>query len=364
MPLLNKKKRIAFLGFNDVWFSVLGILMLSATTRYLFKSTTESKSVFVLLIGWFVYIFFTSCSWFIIRNTLIQLRTKYPDFKDDLKRTVYLFFSIISILLLFDTLGGILIAKLISAFLYETTHSIALKRLIPTILITIMIMAIYEAIYYYVRLKKSIRIEERTKQSMIQAQLDTLRNQVQPHFLFNSLNTLRDVIDQEEKEEAMDFVDNLSNVYRFILDAGTTNTIPLREELKFVSAYIYIQLERFGDNLQIHWEIPEAKKSALIVPMSLQLLIENAIKHNIISKAKPLLILITLEKDSIVVSNTIQPKSTQIPSTHIGLKNIEQRYALIANKKLEISKEGGQFIVKLPLLKSHKPNENISYSNY
>ena len=181
-------------------------------------------------------------------------------------------------------------------------------------------MSIYEAVYYYVRLKKSIREEEQTKQAMIQAQFDTLTNQARPHFLFNSLNTLRDIIDQEPKENAKDFVDKLSNVYRFILESGKTNLISIEEELEFAKAYVHIQSERFGDNLKIHWNIQEEKKSSMIVPMSLQLLLENAIKHNIVSKSKPLTIDVETTDDQLIVKNKIQAKTTQTPSTKIGLK--------------------------------------------
>lgn len=215
-------------------------------------------------------------------------------------------------------------------------------------------MAIYEAIYYYIRLKKSIVEEEQMKQIMIQAQLDTLRNQAQPHFLFNSLNTLRDIIDEEAKEEAKEFVDNLSDVYRFILESGSTNLIPLKEELKFAKAYIHIQSERFGDNLKVNWNIPEDKLLLQIVPMSLQLLLENAIKHNVVSRAKPLLINVAIVDHTLVVSNKIQAKSTKVPSTKIGLKNIEKRYALISNETITIHNNGTDFTVSLPLLKSNK----------
>ncbi|WP_299887030.1 sensor histidine kinase [uncultured Lacinutrix sp.] len=217
-------------------------------------------------------------------------------------------------------------------------------------------MAIYEAIYYNVRLKKSIREEEQTKQVMIQAQLDTLRNQAQPHFLFNSLNTLRDIIDHDTKEDAKDFVDNLSGVYRFIIESGNSNLIPLEEELKFAKAYIHIQSERFGDNLQMNWNVPENKLTSMIVPMSLQLLLENAIKHNIVSKAKPLLINVTIEDDFLVVSNKIQSKSTQTPSTKIGLKNIEKRYQLISSKSPIINNDSKCFKVSLPLLNASNNN--------
>jgi len=285
---------------------------------------------------------------------LIYLRKKYPHFRDDIKRISILLFAIIATVIFVDFIGGFLIAKFFTFLGFNSSHTTQFKILLPIIIITIMTMAIYEAVYFYIRLRKSIREEEQTKQVMIQAQLDTLRNQAQPHFLFNSLNTLRDIIDQDTKEDAKDFVDNLSGVYRFIIESGNSNVISLEKELKFAKAYMHIQSERFGDNLKLNWNIPEDKRLEMIVPMSLQLLLENAIKHNIVSKAKPLLINVDIIADSLVVSNKIQAKSTQTPSTKIGLKNIEKRYQLISNKTPVINNDGKYFTVSLPLLKASK----------
>lgn len=364
MKLLNKKRRIQYLGFNDIWFCIIGILTISIIANYLFNNPSERETIDLVLIGWFAALVSTICDWCIIRSILIFLRKKYPDFKDDLKRIIFLLFAIISVILIVDVTMGFLLAKFFIFLGYSSSHMVLLKVLLPVFLIIIMTMAIYEAVYYYIRLKKSIREEEQAKQIMIQAQLDTLRNQAQPHFLFNSLNTLRDIIDQDPKEHAKDFVDNLSNVYRFILESGNTNLTSIEKELKFAKAYVYIQSERFGDNLQMNWNIPEHKLTAMIVPMSLQLLIENAIKHNIVSRAKPLLITVTIKGDFLVVHNKIQTKSTKVPSTKIGLKNIEQRYALISNKLPEITNDGNQFTVSLPLLKLSDQKKNYANTNH
>ena len=364
MPLFNKKKRIKYLGFNDIWFSITGILIISIIANYLFNDPFERKSIELLIIGWVASLIPTICDWGIIRFILIFLRKKYPDFKDDFKRIVFLLFAIILVILFVDFTLGFLLAKFFSALGFYSTHKVILKVLLPVFLIIIMTMAIYEAVYYYIRLKKSIREEEQTKQIMIQAQLDTLRNQAQPHFLFNSLNTLRDIIDQDTKEGAKDFVDNLSNVYHFILESRNTNLVSLREELKFAKAYMYIQTERFGDNLKIHWSITESKLSFMIIPMSLQLLLENAIKHNIISKAKPLCITVETKEDCLLVSNKIQVKSTQMPSTKIGLENIVKRYTLLSSKLPEITNDGDRFIVSLPLLKLSDQKKNYGNTNH
>ena len=153
---------------------------------------------------------------------------------------------------------------------------------------------------------------------------------------------------------AKKFVDKLSDVYRFLLESGNANLISLRDELKFAKAYIYIQSERFGDNLKLNWNIPETSLDTKIAPMSLQLLLENAIKHNVISKAKPLEIHVTVKDYYLVVDNIIQSKSTQLPSTKVGLKNIEKRYKLISSKSVVIINEGNRFTVSLPLLKKIK----------
>lgn len=352
MPLFNKQKRIQYIGFNDFWFSIIGIILVSIIANYLFNNPGERPTKTLVLIGWIAALVPVIIDWILIRHVLIFLRKKYPDFKDDVDRISHLLFAIVTIIILVDFVMGAVLAQLFTFLGYPSTHRVVLKIMVPVIIIVIMIMAIYEAIYYNLRLKTSIREEEQAKQVMIQAQLDTFRNQAQPHFLFNSLNTLRDIIDYDTKEDAKAFVDNLSRVYRFIIESGNANLIALEKELTFAKAYIHIQTERFGDNLQLHWDIPDTQQAAMIVPMSLQLLLENAIKHNVVSKAKPLVIQVTTKENHLVIRNKIQPKSTQTPSTKVGLKNIEKRYQLISGQLPIIDNDGTHFTVSLPLLKA------------
>jgi len=291
---------------------------------------------------------------------MILLRKKYPDLKDSVQRIVFFILAMVTTVVVVDFLG----VKLLSLIWTEARYDFQERSqaLVFIVLITVMTMAIYEAIYFYVRLKKSIREEEQSKQAIVQAQLDALRNQAQPHFFFNTLNTLRDIIDQNPKEEAKEFVDKLSDIYRFLLESGNANLILFRDELKFAKAYIHIQSERFGDNLKLNWNVPEASLDTLIVPMSLQLLLKNAIKHNIISKAKPLEIHVKVQDGQIVVENRIQAKSTQLPSTKVGLKNIEKRYALISNESVLISNDENRFSVSLPLLKTSEQKKSHEMS--
>ncbi|MFS4468784.1 sensor histidine kinase [Maribacter sp. 2210JD10-5] len=347
--LVNKEKRIEYLGFNDFWFSVFGILILSVATSFLFNDISGFSFIEILIVLG-VALFFAICDWFINRAIMIRLRKTYPDLKDNVRRLIIFFIAIVATILIVDFLGVLFFSLLLENVSYNFQERS--KSLVFIIFITIMIMAIYEAIYFFVRLKKSIKEEEQSKQAIIQAQLDAHRNQVQPHFFFNTLNTLRDIIDQNPKEDAKEFVDKLSDMYRFLLESGNANLISLRDELKFAKAYIHIQSERFGDNLKLNWDIPKASLDAMIVPMSLQLLLENAIKHNVISKAKPLVVHVKIKDDRIVVDNKIQSKSTQLPSTKVGLKNIEKRYALLTDKLVDIQNDGNRFSVSLPLLKT------------
>jgi sensor histidine kinase YesM len=354
----SKETRIIYLGFDDFWFKAVGILTLSFVTYFLFSNPFQEHPFIEVIINWGVSLAFSTCDWFILRAILILLRKKYPALKDSPKRILLFFFAIVSTVILVDYAGMSMLSSLTNENYNFVGRS---KALLSIILISTMTMAIYEAVYFYVRLKKSILEEEQSKQAIVQAQLDALRNQAQPHFFFNTLNTLRDIIDQNSKEDAKEFVDKLSDIYRFLLESGNANLIALKDELKFAKAYIHIQAERFGDNLKLNWNIPEVSMHAMIVPMSLQLLLENAIKHNVISNAKPLVINVLVEDGKLVIENKIQPKSTQLPSTKTGLKNIKQRYSLISRKSVEIKNDHSRFTVSLPLLKASE--EKNSHAN-
>lgn len=355
--ITNKEKRIKYLGFDDKWFATIGILVLGLSAIYVFNIAHVDLTTIELIITFLVSLFFSTCDWLINRFILIRLRKRYPSIKDSVKRASLLFIGALITVIVVDFIGVSLVSLLadnVSYYFQERARS-----LVVTVFLTTMTMAIYEAIYFFVLLKKSIREEEQAKQAIIQAELDTLRNQAQPHFFFNTLNTLRDIIDQSPKEDAKQFVDKLSDIYRFLLESGNTHLIALKSELKFAKAYIHVQSERFGENLKLNWNVPKTLEDQMIAPMSLQLLLENAIKHNVISRAKPLEINVNIADDFIVVTNKIQKKSTQLPSTKMGLKNIEKRYALISNRSVQIVNDSHQFSVSLPLLNDNMLKEGL-----
>ncbi|MEL6975019.1 MAG: histidine kinase [Bacteroidota bacterium] len=362
MKLFNKAKRIRYLGFDDAWFVVFGIILLSFVTDFMFSRNSFARlPFFEAVINWSVSLMFATSNWLIIRSILIALRKRYPSLKDNKIRIPLFFASIVLTIMLVDFMGNLILGTL---FGNQYNHPLRSKIILPIILISTMTMAIYEATYYYIRLKNAIREEEQAKRAIVQAQLDTLRNQAQPHFFFNTLNTLRDIIDQNTKEEAKEFVDRLADIYRFILESGNANLISLKDELKFSKAYLHVQRERFGENLNVEWNVAEITKEQFIIPMSLQLLLENAVKHNVVSRAKPLNIKVDAKSGQLLVSNPLQPKSTKLPSTKLGLKNIQERYALISDEKVDIHKTEEQFAVTLPLFNPNDLKHNHAHIDY
>lgn len=180
-------------------------------------------------------------------------------------------------------------------------------------------------------------------------QNETLKNQVNPHFLFNSLNTLTSLINNEV-EIANQFVGKLSLIYRYILDNSAKTKIALKEEIAFIKNYFYMHQIRNKGKINLNIDIKENEYEYNILPVSLQLLVENAIKHNMATAKKPLKIHIYLEDGYIVVHNNIQKMATQIVSTKIGLKNLSERVRLITGKEIIIPESEDKFIVKVPLM--------------
>ncbi|MEI7584278.1 histidine kinase [Runella sp.] len=217
--------------------------------------------------------------------------------------------------------------------------------LIPTLIVTL----IYENVYFFQSWKRHVQKTEALARENVQSQLETLKNQLDPHFLFNSLNTLASLI-EEENIPAQMYLDRLSDVYRYVLVSREKNTVTLEEEMQFLDAYVYLNKIRFRENLQIEKDIPAQTYHQHIAPLSLQMLIENAIKHNVISRENPLKIKILQEGDFLTVENNVQEKKTFEKSTQLGLQNIINRYRLLSNLQVEVANNGTRFSVRLPLL--------------
>ncbi|MFK5958922.1 MAG: histidine kinase [Lutibacter sp.] len=217
------------------------------------------------------------------------------------------------------------------------------------LIITLVASLFFHAIYFYKALTEKKVNEQQIVAKTETAKYETLKSQIDPHFLFNSLNVLTSLIGENPKQ-AEKFTTKLSKVYRYVLEQKSKDLIKLDEELHFAKTYMELLKMRFEN--AVTFEIPEkATNSELkIVPLSLQLLLENTIKHNVVSEENPLKVTITEESGYLIVSNNFNPKATLEKGTKVGLKNIIDRYHLITLKKVLVEKSSNKFIVKLPLL--------------
>lgn len=200
-------------------------------------------------------------------------------------------------------------------------------------------------------IQHSLKLEQQAAELLKEnntARYTALQNQLNPHFLFNSLNTLIAEI-QYDPQKAVGFTKKLSDVYRYVLQCQNRPLVTLGEELEFASAYLFLHEVRLGNCIHWHTDIPSDCQDCMLPPLTLQLLVENVIKHNSITVNKPMNISLCIAGNYLVVSNSIHPKKRSEPSG-IGLKNLSNRCKLILNKEIVVSVENGSFIVKVPLL--------------
>jgi LytS/YehU family sensor histidine kinase len=197
-------------------------------------------------------------------------------------------------------------------------------------------------------LQKTQLENEQFKQAHLRAQLIALQQQLSPHFLFNSLSTLKTIAHDSETKK---FVLQLSHVYRYMLNINEKQVTSVSDELSFLNSYLYILNQRFESSLRVFIHIPNEFMEYLIPPLSLQLLVENAIKHNALSPEQPLEIRIEVSAgQEIVVTNNYRPKKVPVDSTGMGLQNINDRFKLLFNKPVEVNKTDKAFTVKIPLI--------------
>jgi len=341
------------IGFNDAPLMLVTIPVLSFVVPFVFMGCRFHRPPYLGLGQYLSTLAVTVGLWAGDRLIMIWSRSKYPQFKDVRKRLIHQSVS----MFLFTVIGNNLLGWVIDSFIYPHipggffSTDVLINTNAAAIFCTIMIIAIYESIYFMNELRDSIEEKENLKRESLSAQLNALKTQVNPHFLFNNLNTLAAVI-PEDHELAVEFVQQMSKVYRHILEVKDENSILLKEELDVLKAYGFLLQTRFGKNLDIDINVPEEKLKQRIVPFSLQLLMENAIKHNIVSSEKPLKISVFAENGHLLVSNNLQMKNQVNESTGIGLENIRNRYKLLGDKEVKVIDNGESFTVSIPLLEN------------
>jgi LytS/YehU family sensor histidine kinase len=248
----------------------------------------------------------------------------------------------------------VLVVEMGEIFVFEKYLKIVLDNsakstlIIGSLLITFMISAIYASVAFFIQWKANLVKAQALEKANLEARYETLRNQVNPHFLFNSLNTLLMMV--SDNQAAAKYVESLSDFMRYMLNTRDKEAVLLRDELKIARQYVFIQQSRFGGKLSVSFDVAESYFHYAIPPLSLQMIIENAIKHNVISKDNPLVVKIFVEDNEyLVIENNISPKIEKEPSTGVGLENIRNRYLYLTGKVVIVKNENGAFIVKLPL---------------
>jgi LytS/YehU family sensor histidine kinase len=217
------------------------------------------------------------------------------------------------------------------------------------ITVTLFVNSILIASDLFSKWKAALLLSTELEKEKTKVQYDNLKNQLNPHFLFNSLTSLNSLI-YKDPNLASDFLQQLSKVYRYVLQHKETNLVVLREEIRFVSNYIELLKTRFGKGLQIHIEISVEAESKMIVPVSLQIMIENAIKHNTLDEEQPLQIDIFDTDGYLIIQNNLLHKRQVEGSNKLGLENFKKLYSLFSDKEVIVSSGENIFSVKIPLI--------------
>ena len=327
-----------------------GIPVLSLIISWLNWPKDLPESWSNALINWLISVIFTTSYWLADRTLWVGLLRALPRPEQTTRRLWML------------AGAAVALAALVTAMLLGVLHQVRpewfalnwrnwLLTIRLSLIPTVVVLSLYEATYFFGQWQANRRRADQLAQTATQAQLDALTRQLDPHFLFNSLNTLSALIDPAN-DSAQRYVEGLADVYRYVLLARERPTVPLADELTLVQTYLALQQVRFGEGLHVVWQVEAANLAARVAPLSVQELVENALKHNETSRAHPLTLTVVADGRTVRVANTYQPRPAGLaPGTGTGLANLRQRYALLgASQPVAVAQAQGFFTVVLPLL--------------
>lgn len=338
-----KPGRIEWITFF-VLMPVLNVVM----NNLLFHDRMFDRDV--LLYSYPVIFMYGFASWYMHIVVMHLLRLKFPSYEETRKRVVILLFSHVA--LTSSTLFLIFFTYGYTGFLgYEFDFNEARWCLAIGVLLTLTATTTWEGTYIYQLWKISMREKENLQKLNLQNEFETLKSQVNPHFLFNSLNSLSSLI-QENPEEAEKFLDEMSKVYRYILRNNKQELIDLETEVKVLQSFYHLLKTRYNEGFIMNLELNGNAREYFIPPLTLQLLLENAVKHNIISPERPLRVDVFLtEDDRLIVRNNLQKKSNLVSGNKVGLANIVAKFRLQNQLEVIIKESHDEFIVSIPLIK-------------
>lgn len=232
----------------------------------------------------------------------------------------------------------------------ETQEKFLSLSIIIGTLVSLLLLTIEFGKQFFIQWKLSLVEVERYKKESIEAQLEVLKGQINPHFLFNNLSVLSSLV-YIDQDKAVEFINQFSKVYRYVIDANNKELVELQTEMEFINSYIYLLNIRFGKNIHFKIDVDAKYLSKILPPMALELIIENTIKHNEVSNERPLLVEInTLKNNYLTIINNLQLRHDVKPGTKLGLNNIKKRYLHYTDEPVLIEKSEHSFIVQIPLL--------------
>ena len=335
---------------NDKWIRLTGAPLVAVGMQFVYDGNQAFTRWPLAAQHLAVALVMTVALWEGTRGLLVFMRRLFPRHDQTPRRLVLQTLSS----LLFTFVATVAVRwgfqRAFGIELYPTGqlwHSF-LFNLAPTLFVT----SLYESAYFFGEWKTNIQRAEALARAGIQSELAVLKSQLDPHFLFNSLNTLTALID-ETNAEAQQFVEQLADVYRYVLLSRDKTTVTLCEELAFVEAYVALNKTRFRDDLLVERHIGVGAAQGTVAPLSVQMLVENALKHNRVSPESPLRLVLRAEAGAagyVSVANNVQPKTSLEQSTKVGLRNIVDRYRLLTQQPVQVREEAGVFTVRLPLL--------------
>lgn len=344
---------MALQTLNDKGFRFLGLPLVALMGHLIFFNRNNTgDEIFGFWGIYFLSLAETVLIWETNRLVFQFFRYKYPALHQTRRR-------ILAILLVSTLLT--IIVRTLNVFLYDATRfwgyrfplEAYLYNIFVALLFVVVVGGTYEAVYYF-RMWKNTAVEsEGLKRENLQTQLHALKAKINPHFLFNSLGSLSSLIEEDAKR-AQAFVGEMATVYRYLLQANEKDLVSLAEEMHFIKAYSNLLRTRFEEGLQLVADIREKEAELLLPPLTIQILLENAVKHNAILASRPLLVRIyTDDAENLVVVNNLQRKTSPVYSSKTGLNNIMVKYRLLNQPEVLVTQTDTHFQVSVPLIKTN-----------
>jgi len=335
---------------HDNWFRFAGMPIIAFMGHFIFfnsHDTGEKDSLGIFFLSFIE----TLVLWEANRLVILHFRRKYPALEQTSKRMLMILIFCVIVTVVLRSLN-IFIYDIVEVRSGNLELSVYLQNILIALLFVIIVGGVYEAIYYF-RKWKVIAVEaEALKKENLQTQLDSLKVQINPHFLFNSLGSLSSLIDEDPKK-AQEFLGQMSAVYRYLLQANEKQLTTLQNEMAFITAYSNMLTTRFAEGLQLSVEIDKNCLEYMLPPLTVQILLENAVKHNAVAASKPLQVKIfTDDAQNLVVENNLQKKTSPVASNKTGLNNIISKYKLLNQAEIMIQETETDFRVTVPLIKS------------